>query len=63
MSAEKQYRFETDDLIRRDPQTQELFYIGRRTLTRKRFGIMISLEYIEKVSGCFLSPSSYSSRM
>jgi hypothetical protein len=49
LTSEKQFRFETDDLVRYDKQNDEIFYIGRRTLTFKRFGIMINLEYIEQV--------------
>jgi hypothetical protein len=49
ITSEKKFRFETDDLVRYDKQTDEIFYLGRRTLTLKRFGIMINLEYIEQV--------------
>lgn len=45
--SEKKFRFETDDLIRYE--NNEIFYMGRKTLTFKRFGIMINLEYIEQV--------------
>jgi len=47
ITSEKKFRFETDDLVRYD--NNEIFYIGRKTLTLKRFGIMINLEYIEQV--------------
>ncbi len=47
LTSEKKFRFETDDLVRYD--NNEIFYIGRKTLTLKRFGIMINLEYIEQV--------------
>ncbi len=47
LSSEKKFQFQTDDLVRYD--NDEIFYIGRRTLTLKRFGIMINLEYIEQV--------------
>ncbi len=47
--SEKKFRFETDDLVRYDQQNNEIFYIGRRTLTLKRFGVMINFEYIEQV--------------
>jgi hypothetical protein len=50
LTAEKQLKIETDDLIRYDRQTKDMFYVGRRSLTRKRFGVMINLEYIEKVT-------------
>lgn len=46
---ERRFRFPTDDLIAYDRERNEIFYLGRRTLTRKRLGIMINLEYIEKV--------------
>ncbi len=49
LNSEKKFRFETDDLVRYDKQADEIFYLGRRTLTFKRFGIMINLEYIEQV--------------
>ena len=49
LTAEKKFRFETDDLVRYDKEHDEIVYLGRRTLTLKRFGIMINLEYIEKV--------------
>ncbi len=49
INSEKKFRFETDDLVRYDKQTNEIVYLGRRTLTFKRFGTMINLEYIEQV--------------
>ncbi len=49
ITSEKKFRFETDDLVRYDKQTNEIVYLGRRTLTFKRFGTMINLEYIEQV--------------
>ena len=49
LSSEKNFRFETDDLVYYSHQNDQIFFIGRRTLTRKRFGIMINLEYVEKV--------------
>ncbi|UJR23756.1 hypothetical protein I4U23_026733 [Adineta vaga] len=48
--SEKKFRFETDDLVRYDSSIDQIFYIGRRTLTLKRFGIMINLEYIEQIA-------------
>ena len=54
MKNERQFRFQTDDLIAHDREREEIFYLGRRTLTRKRLGIMINLEYIEKVGSLLL---------
>ncbi|CAF1403891.1 unnamed protein product [Adineta ricciae] len=50
IGTERKFRFETDDLIRYDSSSDEMFYLGRRTLTVKRLGVMISLESIEQVA-------------
>ncbi|CAF0815231.1 unnamed protein product [Adineta steineri] len=50
LSLEKKFIFETDDLVRHDKANDQIYYIGRRTLTVKRFGIMINLEYIEQIA-------------
>lgn len=49
LSSHKNFVFETDDLVHYDDLNDKIFYIGRKTLTQKRFGIMINLEYIEQV--------------
>lgn len=49
LSSEKKFTFETDDLVHYNSQNDQIFYVGRKTLTQKRFGIMINLEYIEQV--------------
>ena len=61
MTAEKQFIFETDDLVRVDQETNEIFFHSRITLSKKRFGVMINFEFIEQVKfeflfviGCYL---------
>lgn len=54
LTNERQFRFQTDDLIAIDRERDEIFYLGRKTLTKKRLGIMINFEYIEKVGSLFL---------
>ncbi|CAF4341606.1 unnamed protein product, partial [Adineta steineri] len=50
LSLEKKFIFESDDLVRYDKADDQIYYIGRRTLTVRRFGIMINLEYIEQIA-------------
>ncbi|CAF0744590.1 unnamed protein product [Rotaria sordida] len=50
LSLEKKTIFETDDIVYYNQLNDQIFYVGRRTLTQKRFGIMINLEYIEQIA-------------
>ncbi|CAF0974343.1 unnamed protein product [Rotaria sp. Silwood1] len=50
LSSEKKFIFETDDLVHYNQLNNQILYVGRRTLTQKRFGIMINLEYIEQIA-------------
>ncbi|CAF2035826.1 unnamed protein product [Rotaria magnacalcarata] len=50
LSSVKKFIFETDDLVYFNHQNDQMFYVGRRTLTQKRFGVMINLEYIEQIA-------------
>ncbi|CAF4747100.1 unnamed protein product [Rotaria socialis] len=50
LSSVKKFIFETDDLVYCNHQNDQMFYVGRRTLTQKRFGVMINLEYIEQIA-------------